>query len=88
MASKGTEKTLQKLRESVHAGKYYEAQQMYRTVARRFGLCFLQKDKNTSLTPTQQIDITNKRNTETLFVYSTMALFYYYNISKMALDPI
>ncbi|KAI9260464.1 hypothetical protein EDC94DRAFT_142686 [Helicostylum pulchrum] len=36
MASiKGTEKTLQKLRESVNAGNYYEAQQMYRTVARR-----------------------------------------------------
>jgi hypothetical protein len=35
MASKGTEKTLQKLREMVNAEKYYEAQQMYRTVARR-----------------------------------------------------
>lgn len=35
MSSKGTEKTLQKLRESVNSGKYYEAQQMYRTVARR-----------------------------------------------------
>ncbi|KAI9468902.1 MAG: hypothetical protein EXX96DRAFT_654535 [Benjaminiella poitrasii] len=34
--SKGLEKTLQKLRESVHAGNYYEAQQMYRTVARRY----------------------------------------------------
>ncbi|KAI7898386.1 uncharacterized protein BX663DRAFT_480172 [Cokeromyces recurvatus] len=34
--SKGVEKTLQKLRESVHAGNYYEAQQMYRTVARRY----------------------------------------------------
>ncbi|KAI8095390.1 hypothetical protein BDF21DRAFT_405774 [Thamnidium elegans] len=34
-SSKGTEKTLQKLRESVNAGNYYEAQQMYRTVARR-----------------------------------------------------
>ncbi|KAI9261759.1 hypothetical protein BY458DRAFT_459250 [Sporodiniella umbellata] len=36
MASKGTEKTLQKLRESVNAGTYYEAHQMYRTVARRY----------------------------------------------------
>lgn len=34
-SSKGIEKTLQKLRESVTAGNYYEAQQMYRTVARR-----------------------------------------------------
>ncbi|KAI7877323.1 uncharacterized protein EV154DRAFT_525507 [Mucor mucedo] len=34
-SSRGTEKTLQKLRESVNAGNYYEAQQMYRTVARR-----------------------------------------------------
>ncbi|KAG1303889.1 hypothetical protein G6F64_009677 [Rhizopus arrhizus] len=36
MASKGTEKTLQKLRESVNGGNYYEAHQMYRTVARRY----------------------------------------------------
>jgi hypothetical protein len=35
-STKGTEKTLQKLRESVNAGNYYEAQQMYRTVARRY----------------------------------------------------
>lgn len=35
MSSKGLEKTLQKLRDSVNAGNYYEAQQMYRTVARR-----------------------------------------------------
>ncbi|KAI8369788.1 hypothetical protein EDC96DRAFT_503403 [Choanephora cucurbitarum] len=36
MASKGLEKTLEKLRNSVHAGNYYEAHQMYRTVARRY----------------------------------------------------
>ncbi|KAI8997849.1 hypothetical protein BDB01DRAFT_846452 [Pilobolus umbonatus] len=36
MTSRGTEKTLQKLRQSVHDGKYYEAHQMYRTVARRY----------------------------------------------------
>ncbi|GAN04765.1 conserved hypothetical protein [Mucor ambiguus] len=36
MSSKGLEKTLQKLRDSVNAGNYYEAQQMYRTVARRY----------------------------------------------------
>ncbi|KAI8991376.1 hypothetical protein BDF20DRAFT_904064 [Mycotypha africana] len=36
MSGKGLEKTLQKLRASVNDGKYYEAQQMYRTVARRY----------------------------------------------------
>ncbi|CEP14770.1 hypothetical protein [Parasitella parasitica] len=36
MSSKGLEKTLQKLRDSVNNGNYYEAQQMYRTVARRY----------------------------------------------------
>ncbi|KAG2171987.1 hypothetical protein INT43_001464 [Umbelopsis isabellina] len=35
MSSKGTEKTLQKLKQSVEDGNYYEAHQMYRTVARR-----------------------------------------------------
>jgi hypothetical protein len=35
MTSKGTEKTLQKLKQSVEDGNYYEAHQMYRTVARR-----------------------------------------------------
>ncbi|KAI8645589.1 hypothetical protein BD408DRAFT_411699 [Parasitella parasitica] len=36
MSSKGLEKTLKKLRDSVNNGNYYEAQQMYRTVARRY----------------------------------------------------
>ncbi|KAF7720496.1 hypothetical protein EC973_008018 [Apophysomyces ossiformis] len=36
MAHKGTEKTLQKLKDSVDNGNYYEAHQMYRTVARRY----------------------------------------------------
>ncbi|KAI8141722.1 hypothetical protein BJV82DRAFT_617283 [Fennellomyces sp. T-0311] len=36
MAHKGTEKTLQKLKDSVSNGNYYEAHQMYRTVARRY----------------------------------------------------
>ncbi|KAI7856724.1 hypothetical protein BDC45DRAFT_566800 [Circinella umbellata] len=36
MAHKGTEKTLQKLKDSVSSGNYYEAHQMYRTVARRY----------------------------------------------------
>lgn len=35
MAQKGTEKTLQKLKDSISNGNYYEAHQMYRTVARR-----------------------------------------------------
>ncbi|KAI9284212.1 hypothetical protein BC943DRAFT_326573 [Umbelopsis sp. AD052] len=36
MTSKGTEKTLQKLKKSVEDGNHYEAHQMYRTVARRY----------------------------------------------------
>ncbi|CEG73719.1 hypothetical protein RMATCC62417_09048 [Rhizopus microsporus] len=44
MASKGTEKTLQKLRESVNNGNYYEAHQMYRTVARRYNKQHKYKD--------------------------------------------
>ncbi|KAI7884266.1 DUF410-domain-containing protein [Lichtheimia hyalospora FSU 10163] len=36
MAQKGTEKTLQKLKDSISNGNYYEAHQMYRTVARRY----------------------------------------------------
>ncbi|KAI8381434.1 uncharacterized protein BYT42DRAFT_531297 [Radiomyces spectabilis] len=36
MANKGTQKTLEKLKASVNAGNYYEAHQMYRTVARRY----------------------------------------------------
>ncbi|KAI8093101.1 uncharacterized protein BX664DRAFT_294613 [Halteromyces radiatus] len=36
MAQKGTGKTLEKLKSSVNDGKYYEAHQMYRTVARRY----------------------------------------------------
>ncbi|ORZ13619.1 hypothetical protein BCR42DRAFT_355011 [Absidia repens] len=36
MAQKGTSKTLEKLKNSVNEGKYYEAHQMYRTVARRY----------------------------------------------------
>ncbi|KAI8342627.1 hypothetical protein BC941DRAFT_413339 [Chlamydoabsidia padenii] len=36
MAQKGTGKTLEKLKSSVNEGKYYEAHQMYRTVARRY----------------------------------------------------
>ncbi|KAG0169235.1 hypothetical protein DFQ28_003463 [Apophysomyces sp. BC1034] len=36
MAHRGTEKTLQKLKDSVNNGNYYEAHQMYRTVARRY----------------------------------------------------
>ncbi|ORZ09198.1 hypothetical protein BCR42DRAFT_359028 [Absidia repens] len=36
MAQKGTGKTLEKLKNSVNDKKYYEAHQMYRTVARRY----------------------------------------------------
>ncbi|KAI9306506.1 hypothetical protein BJ944DRAFT_238706, partial [Cunninghamella echinulata] len=36
MAQKGTGKTLEKLKASVNDGKYYEAHQMYRTIARRY----------------------------------------------------
>ncbi|KAI7866296.1 hypothetical protein BDF14DRAFT_1728739 [Spinellus fusiger] len=36
MSLKGTEKTLQKLKDSVESGNYYETHQMYRTVARRY----------------------------------------------------
>ncbi|CAO3596334.1 unnamed protein product [Absidia cylindrospora] len=36
MSQKGTSKTLEKLKNSVNEGKYYEAHQMYRTVARRY----------------------------------------------------
>ncbi|KAI9320065.1 hypothetical protein BX666DRAFT_1918887 [Dichotomocladium elegans] len=36
MAHKGTEKTLEKLKKSINDGNYYEAHQMYRTVARRY----------------------------------------------------
>jgi len=36
MSTKGTEKSLQKLKKSVEDGNYYEAHQMYRTVARRY----------------------------------------------------
>ncbi|KAI8060861.1 hypothetical protein BC940DRAFT_311271 [Gongronella butleri] len=36
MAQKGTGKTLEKLKATVMDGKYYEAHQMYRTIARRY----------------------------------------------------
>lgn len=36
MAHKGTEKTLEKLKTSVANGNYYEAHQIYRTIARRY----------------------------------------------------
>ncbi|CAG8529690.1 1843_t:CDS:2 [Diversispora eburnea] len=35
-SSKGTEKVLEKLKDSVESGNYYEAHQMYRTVSRRY----------------------------------------------------
>lgn len=44
-AEKGIAKTLQKLKASVEAGNYYEAHQMYRTVANRY----MKQDKHAAV---------------------------------------